>query len=208
MKKIINSLLVLVLGFVLVPQIYDAASMKYGDMEKGTFVIGETVFPPTPGFVLTIQEIMKASKTITNDDYTIYYKNSQGKYEDAAKYNTSTKEKFMLTEISDDDTFTYSYINNEQVFTVTFNSDGGSEVDPQVVTKNGKATAPTNPTKGTETFSGWFKDNGGTLEDLQYDFDTPITSDITLVAKWDIDIPAAGTPLIALKKIIKNLMNI
>lgn len=67
-------------------------------------------------------------------------------------------------------------------YTVTFDSDGGTGVDPQTIEKGGKVTRPADPTKGTETFEGWFKDV--TLENA-WDFDTDtVTESITLYAKW------------------------
>ena len=70
-------------------------------------------------------------------------------------------------------------------YTVTFNSDGGSPVDAQVVEEGEKATKPSDPTKEeTEkeiySFEGWYV--GETL----YDFTKPVTSNLTLVAHWKI----------------------
>ncbi len=65
-------------------------------------------------------------------------------------------------------------------FTVTFNTDGGSEVVAQKVDDGKTATKPEDPTKEGFNFEGWF--NGGTL----YDFATTVTSDLTLTAKWNI----------------------
>ena len=69
-----------------------------------------------------------------------------------------------------------------ETFTVTFDSNGGSDVDSQTVKNGEKAVEPENPTRSGYRFAGWFSD-----EDLEneYDFDTPVTSDITLYADWD-----------------------
>ena len=64
-------------------------------------------------------------------------------------------------------------------YTVTFNSNGGSAVSSQTVVSGAKATKPTNPTRKYYTFVNW------TLNGKKYDFNTPVTSNITLVAKWD-----------------------
>ena len=63
--------------------------------------------------------------------------------------------------------------------TVTFDSDGGSEVEPQTVEDGQTATEPTAPTKEDYTFEGWL------LDGEAYDFSTPVTADITLVAYWE-----------------------
>ena len=62
-------------------------------------------------------------------------------------------------------------------FTVTFDSDGGSAVAEQKVL-NSSAVKPVDPKKDGYDFDGWY------LDDTQYTFDTKITKDITLKAKW------------------------
>jgi len=63
---------------------------------------------------------------------------------------------------------------------VTFDSDGGSEVEPQSVVIGEKAIQPDDPTKDGYEFLGWF------LDDEEFDFDTEITEAITLTAKWGV----------------------
>lgn len=71
-------------------------------------------------------------------------------------------------------------------FTVSFDSKGGNEVASQEVDKDSTATKPTNPNKAGNRFGGWFTstDNGETLSDTEYNFQTPVTADIKLYAKW------------------------
>ena len=67
-------------------------------------------------------------------------------------------------------------------YTVTFDSDGGSEVASQTVECGKTATKPTDPAKSGEktsyAFMGWY--NG----DSAFDFASAIKSDVTLKAKW------------------------
>lgn len=63
-------------------------------------------------------------------------------------------------------------------FTVTFDTDGGSEVASQDVKSGEKATKPVDPTKAGYTFTGW------TLNGVAYDFDKAVTGNITLKATW------------------------
>lgn len=63
-------------------------------------------------------------------------------------------------------------------FTVTFDTDGGSEVSAQTVVKGKTATYPDSPQKENLYLKGWF------LGDKEFDFSTAITSDITLKAHW------------------------
>ena len=67
-------------------------------------------------------------------------------------------------------------------YTVTYNTNGGSAVDPVTVTENRKLTAPTAPTKDGYTFHGWYKDAAFT-NSWNFDADT-VTGDLTLYAKW------------------------
>ncbi len=70
-----------------------------------------------------------------------------------------------------------------EVYTVTFDSYGGTPVPPKQEVEYGhKATKPADPTLKGYTFDGWYLDG----EEEPFDFGTTITSDITLTAKWHI----------------------
>ena len=64
---------------------------------------------------------------------------------------------------------------------VTFNPDNGEPAFTQNVEYEGKATEPA-PEKTGYTFDGWYLDEA----EEPFDFDTIITSDITLTAKWHV----------------------
>ena len=75
-----------------------------------------------------------------------------------------------------------SIVASPTVYTVTFNSSGGSQVDSAEVLAGQKVVKPTpDPTNGDKIFGGWFEDDTFTKE---FDFDTPITEDIELFALW------------------------
>ena len=63
-------------------------------------------------------------------------------------------------------------------YTVSFDSDGGTEVTSQTVESGKTATKPANPTKDGYTFTAWHKG------EAEYDFSTPVTSNIILKANW------------------------
>src|SRR5690606_27678241 len=67
-------------------------------------------------------------------------------------------------------------------YTVTFDSNGGTSVASQDVLYGEKAAEPPAPKKKDHTFVGWFTDIDLTVP---FDFDTAITGDLTLHAKWD-----------------------
>lgn len=64
--------------------------------------------------------------------------------------------------------------------TVTFQSEGGSEVASQI-RANAPAARPADPTKEGHTFIGWY--NG----ESEWNFETPVTEKLTLTAKWQIN---------------------
>ena len=66
-------------------------------------------------------------------------------------------------------------------YSVLFESNGGSEVEYQSVAEGGTADVPSEPEKEGYFFRGWFVDEG-LLE--KYDFDTPVSSNTVLYAKW------------------------
>lgn len=68
-------------------------------------------------------------------------------------------------------------------YTVTFDSNGGTEVAAQTVAEGQTATEPENPTLADYTFGGWFTDDDTFLD--EYVFTTPVTANITLYAKWN-----------------------
>lgn len=86
-------------------------------------------------------------------------------------------------------TATYEGVTQTKEFTVTvskliyrynvvFNSDGGSDIEKQIIVENNLATIPTSPTKEGYQFMYW------SLNNQKFDFNTEITSDIELVAVW------------------------
>lgn len=78
-------------------------------------------------------------------------------------------------------------------YTVTFNSDGGSTIATQSVLAQNKVSMPANPVKSGYLFGGWYYGN------TTYDFNTQLTSNITLTAHWNKVSPA--------KPSIKSLKN-
>jgi len=63
-------------------------------------------------------------------------------------------------------------------FTVTFDSQGGTAKTAAKVNYGAKVAKPTNPIKAGSVFDGWY------LNGVPYDFSAPVTSNITLTAKW------------------------
>ena len=68
------------------------------------------------------------------------------------------------------------------LYTVSFNSLGGSQISEITVEGGNTIVAPSNPVYGLNSFMGWFTDEDCST---QFDFTTSINSDITLFAKWN-----------------------
>lgn len=158
-----------------------------------------------------------ATKTVTiagiDSNFETVYNSTTEKYEYAVKANPSAwnTSSFYLTGVASKASaenvnaptlkVTWSFADpaaeeepaepNEPAepdeFTVTFNTNGGSDVDAQTVEDGGKATEPAeNPTKEaddeyTYAFAGWYADSEFEEE---FNFDTAITEDTTIYAKW------------------------
>ena len=67
-----------------------------------------------------------------------------------------------------------------ELFTVTFDYNDGSEAVNEVVVQGDTVVRPPDPTMEGYTFEGW------TLNGDEFDFDTAIAQDITLVAEWKL----------------------
>lgn len=70
------------------------------------------------------------------------------------------------------------------VVTITFNSNGGSDVPSQTIAVGSSVIAPVDPYKPGYSFLGWYTNEGLTEE---YDFTTPVSENLTLYASY-IDI--------------------
>lgn len=77
--------------------------------------------------------------------------------------------------VTSDLTLTAQWIKN---FTVTFNTNGGSEVSAQTVEDGKSATKPEDPTKEGFWFLGWY------VGENVYEFTQPVSDDLTVTAKW------------------------
>ncbi len=69
--------------------------------------------------------------------------------------------------------------SSNTTYTVKFDTDGGSKITSQKVKANDQIDMPTIPVKDGYTFLGWY------LGDKKYDFNTKVTSDMTLEARWE-----------------------
>ena len=69
-----------------------------------------------------------------------------------------------------------------QTYTVTFETSGGSAVDPVTIDAGSTVSKPADPMKSGHNFGGWYTEN--TYEN-PYDFHAAVTGSLTLYAKWN-----------------------
>lgn len=98
-----------------------------------------------------------------------------------AGYN-KTKDSVQATILEDGST-TLDFYYNKIKYTITFDSKGGTKVDTQTKNYEEKVDEPDDPTKDGYKFLYWYEEKDG--EKVIYDFDTPVTSDKTLIAEWE-----------------------
>ena len=111
-----------------------------------------------------------------------------GWYVQGAKFNDVIQPGIEIAMSSDLTlTATWEQIPDVATYIVTFDSNGGSVVNSQTVEENGKAAKPADPTRDGYIFKGWFSG------DKEYDFSTPVTGNITLIAQWSEVVPDAVT---------------
>lgn len=157
--------------------------------EDGT--IAEGVSIPNLIFIVTfVNEGTKTTETIakdvkltapaapTKEGYRFdgwYYANNGGE----AKWNfdTDTVTRAM--------TLKAEWV---QTYTVTFETSGGSAVDPVTVDAGSTVTKPADPMKSGHNFGGWYKDS--TLQTPWNFANDTVTEDTTLYAKWTANPPA------------------
>lgn len=84
----------------------------------------------------------------------------------------SVKQKYILR---------VNNIKSHTYYNVTFKGHNGAIINVQTVERGSKAAAPADPVRSGYTFAGWYTDAGLTTV---YGFDTAVTDNITLYAKW------------------------
>ena len=134
--------------------------------------------------------VLPVEPTLKGYTFAFWYLGEDEQNATAYDFNTPVTENITLTAKW-----------NISKYTVTFNPYGGTPVPPAQEVEYGlTATKPADPTLKGYTFAFWYLG-----EDEQnataYDFNTPVTENITLTAKWNISKytvtfnPYGGTPV-------------
>ena len=109
--------------------------------------------------------------------------------ENSKKYDGYTAKDNTITKVVlEDGTQKLDFYYDKIQYVVTFDGKGGTPVPSQQTKKYGeKVTKPTDPTKNGYNFLYWYEIINGI--EVPYDFNTPVTSNKTLIAKWQEIIP-------------------
>ncbi len=130
-------------------------------------------FESSGGSKINFQEVEKGMQIVepeppTKEGFTFIEWQLNGEKFD---FNRLVTEDIILTAVWE--------ANPETVICiVTFDSDGGSKIEPIEAAQGSTITAPLAPQKSGFTFKGWFQ------EDEKFDFSTIINENMVLKAKW------------------------
>ncbi len=117
-------------------------------------------------------EIIPRPSDPVKEGYTLVEWQLDGKkYDFNAKITSNITLKAVWKKAQDD---------KNEMFTITFDTDGGSKINNQTVNKNEIVNKPVDPTKKDYQFVEW------QLNGKKYDFNTKVTSNITLKAIWKV----------------------
>lgn len=171
-------------------KIYDSMFEKYDSSRTrvmGYFLKSITLFDNTGN---AIQPNGSVTITVTNNSMTTTlpfdkYTKAIALYIDDANNFTElncTNKGNGTVSFETDHFSDYGVVYIAEIYTVTFDSKGGSPVPSSRVQKGATyMTMPADPTKADATFDGWYKNEGCTIP---FDRSEAINSDMTLYAKW------------------------
>ena len=140
-----------------------------------------------------------ATYTGTVNKYTVKFQNEDGSelqssevaYGETPAYNGETPTKAATTEhsytfagwtpeitaVTGDATYTATYTETADQYTITFDTDGGSAIAPITQDYGTAVTAPADPTRTGYTFAGWDKTIPTTMP----------AENVTITARWTVN---------------------
>ncbi|OME91200.1 InlB B-repeat-containing protein [Paenibacillus sp. FSL K6-1122] len=145
--------------------------MLYGKWTKNSYTVS---FNSNNGSSVSSQSVSEGDTAVVPDAPTRAGHVFEGWYSDAGLNESYS----FMTPVMNNLTL---YAKWTAIYTVTFNSNGGSLVAEQNMQTGGNATEPAVPTRDGYVFNGWYSDAG--LNEA-YSFTTSVTGNLTLYAKW------------------------
>lgn len=153
--------------------IYDNLNFNGKEIEDVLLMLCDTARDNKIGFKSL--EITSDSNNLDRDKIFKYLQDNS-KYEDEFEIYINFEEHIDEEKILEKENDI-----EKETYTIKFDSDGGTEIENQTIELNEKIKEPANPTKNGYKFVEW------QLDGNKFDFNTEITKDITLKAKWEKD---------------------
>lgn len=144
-----------------------------GVLEKG----GAVTYTLTPdeGYEVEYVRLNGKSVTVSGNTVTLGY--------DELDSNSTLEVGFVAASVKEAERNNgIDNVTHGTACTVTFHSNGGSDVDPVYVESGTAVEQPEDPTRAGYQFAGWYTDH---LLIHPYDFSIPVASSIALYAKWE-----------------------
>lgn len=164
----------------------DEVISLYAEWEKNEYTIKFNANEPTgytsEGTMANIDMLYDTPKTLPLNMYSItgYTFDSWNTKQDGTGDTIANGAEVNNLKTSGEITLYAKWNINE--YTVTFNTNGGTEIDSQTVVHNNYATRPeTDPKKMVHAFDDWYTTSDG---NTKFDFTKPITKDTTIYAKY------------------------
>ena len=135
-----------------------------------------TVYFKHDGRTVATKELTDTQPSVSTGDVLVPVGADEkltGWYIDETRYERVSKADFP----AGSDTLTLT-AKVEKGHWIHFDSDGGSYVAPQFVT--GNTSQPADPARPGFSFEGWYEESGN-----RFTFGSPLTSNITLTARWE-----------------------
>lgn len=162
-----------------------AANSYYQDYYTGLGAYGTALYYNTPTALMkidTLSDTPKSESVYTRHDTVVAEDQIFGSYlDDNMLYygivtfsNSAPSTVFSSRK--------YIELPKLSPVTVTFNSNGGSKIESQILDINQKVTEPSAPVLSGYIFKGWYTDNSTANK---YDLNTRVIEDMTLYAQWE-----------------------
>ena len=139
--------------------------------------------------VETSYTVKHFQQNITDDDYTEVTTDTQilkglesADTEAVAKtYTGFTAKPVTQAKIAADGSTVVSIYYDRNLYTVSFETNGGSDIESVTVRYGATVTKPAEPTKEKHSFLNWYKNREFSIV---YDFNIPVIDNITVYADW------------------------
>ena len=151
---------------------YDSGTAS---VSAATIIFYTVTFNSNGGSAVTAQNVLTGGKAAAPTNPTRSGHTFDGWYKEAA---FDTKWDFNANTVTTNITLYAKWI---PLYTVSFNANGGNPPASQIVEAGGKAARPADPVRQGYDFVDWYSNSGLTT---LYNFNAPVTGNITLHAKW------------------------